>query len=105
MFANTSINRLYIHSGLLAFSENVGGVFIYVYLLASGLSGPAVFCTIAAVTLTRYLVRPVVIPLGIRFGTRRILMLGATVEAFGYLALVCVHGLGPGLCSTSRWAR
>ncbi len=42
-FNNGAINRSYVHAGLQTFAENVGGVFVFVFLLKAGLTVPIVF--------------------------------------------------------------
>ncbi len=39
-FNNSTINRTYIHTALQTFAENVGGIFIFVYLIKAGFSVP-----------------------------------------------------------------
>jgi MFS transporter, DHA1 family, inner membrane transport protein len=95
VFSNDAINRTYVHSALQAFAESGGGVFIFVYLLKSGVPTPLVFCSIAAIWSCRFLTRPGVLPLARRIGLRNALILGTAVVALSYPLLVWVDGLGP----------
>ena len=94
MFGNPAVNRLYLHSALLAVAENGGGIFIFVFLLDSGVPLPLTLCALAATTLSRYFMRPGVVPLARHIGLRKTLVIGVVIEAIAYLTLSRVHGLG-----------
>src|SRR5262249_32759362 len=68
-----------------------------VFLLSSGIPIPLTLCAIAGITLSRYLMRPGVVPLAHRIGLRRTLLIGISIEAMAYATLPRVHGLGPWL--------
>ena len=96
-FNNSSINRIYLHTGLQSFAFNAGGAFIFVYLLKAGLAVPLVFMTIATVVLARLIIRRGVVPVVKRIGLRNGLILGSVLDAASFLVLANVHGLGPWL--------
>jgi MFS transporter, DHA1 family, inner membrane transport protein len=98
-FANTSINRLYVHSGLQSFAFNGGAVFSYVYLLKAGIAAHVVFLIIAAVILVRLLLRLALLPIVHRIGLRNGLILGTLIDASSFLLLGQVHGPGAWLYS------
>jgi MFS transporter, DHA1 family, inner membrane transport protein len=93
-FSNSSINRAYMHSSLQILAEYSGGVFVYVYLLKAGFSVSVVFCTVAAWSLARLVLRQVVVPSAKRFGLRNCLIFGTAVDGFAYLILGQVHEPG-----------
>ncbi len=97
MFANSDINRVYVHSGLQSLAYNLGGVFIWVYLLKAGVALPLVFVCIAVVILSRLVLRLGVVPMIMRLGLRKALMIGTVLDAASYLVLAKVDGLGPWL--------
>lgn len=94
MFGNEAINRTYVLAGLYALAENLGGVFIFIYMLKSGLSTPLTLCAIAATTCCRFVMRAAVLPCSRRVGLRRTIMLGALIESLSYLLLPGVSGPG-----------
>jgi MFS transporter, DHA1 family, inner membrane transport protein len=94
-FDNSTINRTYVHAGLQTFAENVGGVFVFVYLLKAGLGVPVVFAALAAIFLLRIVLRQSVVPVVKRIGLRNGLILGTLMVALSYLLVARVQGIGP----------
>lgn len=93
-FANSAINRLYMHSGLQSFAFNGGAVFSYVYLLKAGIAVHFVFLIISAVILLRLVLRLMLLPIVHRIGLRNGLILGTLLDASSFLLLGHVQGLG-----------
>jgi MFS transporter, DHA1 family, inner membrane transport protein len=96
-FANNAVNYLNLHYGIHAVALGGGGAFFMVYLLDSGVPAPAVFLSLAAILLGRFIVRPMVIGLSVRFGLRRMVAAGTLMSAVQYPLLADVHGVGPAL--------
>jgi DHA1 family inner membrane transport protein len=96
-FGNNAVNYLNLHYGIHSIALGGGGAFFMVYLLDSGVSAPAVFVSLAAILLGRFVVRPVVIGLSARFGLRRMVAAGTLMSAVQYPLLAEVHGVGPAL--------
>ena len=94
-FRNRSVNWLNLHYGIHATVIAGGGAFYTVYLLKAGVSLPAVLAAMAAILLGRFVIRPAVIPLAVRFGLRPMLIAGTLIEALQYPVLPLVHGVGP----------
>lgn len=92
---NGAINRANLHSAVQALAQGAGGLFVFVFLLRSGVSAPLVLCTIAAMTLGRFVLRMGVLPLARRIGLRNALMLGTVLEAAIFPLLPHVRGPGP----------
>jgi len=88
---------VYVHSGLQSLAFNLGGAFIWVYLLKAGVALALVFVCIAAVVLFRLVLRMGVVPLIMRLGLRKALMIGTVLDASSFLVLAKVDGLGPWL--------
>jgi MFS transporter, DHA1 family, inner membrane transport protein len=86
-FSNSSINRAYLHSTLQILAEYSGGVFVYVYLLKAGFSVAMVFCTVAAWSLGRLILRQAVVPAAKRFGLRNCLIFGTAVDGLAFMIL------------------
>ena len=96
-FGNNAVNYLNLHYGIHSIALSGGGAFFMVYLLNSGVSVPAVFVSLAAILLGRFIVRPVVVGLSARFGLRRMVAAGTLMSAVQYPLLAEVHGVGPAL--------
>jgi DHA1 family inner membrane transport protein len=94
-FSNSNINRSYFHSGLQTFAENVGGIFVFVYLLKSGIQAPLVFAALGFIFFSRILFRQAVVPVVKRIGLRNGLILGTAMVAVSYLFVSQVNGIGP----------
>jgi MFS transporter, DHA1 family, inner membrane transport protein len=98
-FGNNAVNYLNLHYGIHAIALSGGGAFFMVYLLESGVLAPAVFVSLAAILLGRFIVRPIVIGLSARFGLRVMVAAGTLMSAVQYPLLAEVHGVGPALYS------
>ena len=96
-FGNNAVNYLNLHYGIHSIALSGGGAFFMVYLLNSGVSAPAVFVSLAAILLGRFIMRPVVVGLSVRFGLRHMVAAGTLMSAVQYPLLAEVHGVGPAL--------
>jgi MFS family permease len=106
-FRNRTVNLLNLHYGIHSIALTGGGAFFGVYLLKSGVPLPAVLVSIASILIGRFIVRPVVVPLAVRFGVRTLVIAGTCMSAMQYPILSFVHGVGPalfGLCAMSSVA-
>lgn len=93
-FRNTVVNLLNLHYGIHAIAINGGGAFYFVFLLKAGVPVPFVLAAFAFILMGRFVLRPMVVPLAVRFGLRRILIAGTLLTALQYGVLAQVHGLG-----------
>ncbi|MBL8769854.1 MAG: hypothetical protein JNK30_00605 [Phenylobacterium sp.] len=91
-FSNEAVNRLNLHSTVIALAAGAGGIFILVFLLRAGVSPPLVLCAMAAMVGGRFLLRPMVLPLARRIGLRRTLITGTVLEAAVFPLLPLVKG-------------
>jgi DHA1 family inner membrane transport protein len=96
-FHNRTVNLLNLHSVIGSIATGGGGAFYSVYLLKAGLSVPAVLLTSAITFSLRLILRSFLLPLAIRIGLRRTVVVGALLMAISYPFLVGVHGVGWGL--------
>src|ERR1700761_1610998 len=93
-FRNTIVNLLNLHYGIFAIVMTGGGAFYCVYLLKAGVPLPAVLAAMAAILGTRFVVRPIVVPLAVRIGLKKLLMLGTVLIAMQFPLIAWVHGSG-----------
>ena len=98
-FANRAVNRVHLHSGLVAFAQGSGGLFFFVFLLKVGVPVPAALLTQAAVVVGRFVVRPTLLPLAKRYGVKRLLIAGSAVMALQYPLLALVRGIDAALAA------
>ena len=96
-FHNRTVNLINLHYAITAVALGGGGAFYSVYLLKAGLSVPVVLLATAATFALRLAFRLIVLPLGIRIGLRRLLILGAAMMAVMFPILPAVHGVGTAL--------
>jgi MFS transporter, DHA1 family, inner membrane transport protein len=94
-FENRSINFIYAHSALHGLSEQIGGIFVFVFLLKAGIPAHFVLLSFAAIVLCRLVFRQIAIPFANRFGLRQAFIFGVVVGAIAYIPLGFVHGLSP----------
>jgi len=93
-FRNSTVNLLNLHYGIHSIALSSGGAFYLVYLLKAGVSVPGVLTTLAAILLGRFIIRPIVVPLGIRFGIKKLVIAGTILSALQYPLVAEVHGVG-----------
>src|SRR5258706_2311602 len=93
-FRNNQVNLLNLHYGIHAIAMSGGGAFYTVYLLKAGLSVPGVLGALAAILLGRFVIRPIVVPLGARIGMRALVIAGVFLSAMQYPIIAEVHGIG-----------
>lgn len=93
-FRNRTVNLLNLHYGIHTIALSGGGAFFAVYLLKSGVSIPGVFLSLALILLGRFVIRPIVIGLAVRWGLRSMVVAGTVLSALQYPFLAEVHGVG-----------
>lgn len=82
-----SLGPVTIHSALQAFAENTGGLFMTAFLVKQGVSQPLALAAFAALVMTRYAMRPVILPLAIGLGLRAVVLIGIAIRSLGYILL------------------
>jgi hypothetical protein len=93
-FRNAVVNLLNLHYGIFSIVTTGGGAFYCVYLLKAGVPLPGVLAAMAAILLVRFAIRPALVPLAVRVGLRRLLIVGTLLMALQFPLLALVHGIG-----------
>lgn len=93
-FRNSTVNLLNLHYGLHAIALYGGGSFYSVYMLKSGVPLPFVLGALAMILAGRFILRPAIVPLSVRFGIRPLLMAGTLVAALQFPLVAAVDGVG-----------
>jgi DHA1 family inner membrane transport protein len=92
-FGNDAVNRANFHTGVQAVAMGAGGVFIFTYMLHAGVSVPATLASFAGILAGRFCLRPLILPLGKRWGLKPLVIAGTLIVACQYPMLAEVHGL------------
>jgi len=93
LFRNGALNRINLHYAIQTLAQGAGGLFILVFLLKAGVSVPVALAFEAAIVALRFAIRPWILPLVLRIGLRRTLILGTLVMGLQYALLPLVKGL------------
>jgi hypothetical protein len=93
--AITPLQRVYVHSGLQSFVEASGGIFVAGFLVTRGFSYPAALASFALILLSRFGLRPLVLPLALRVGLKGTLLIGVAIRALSFALLPFVTSVGP----------
>ena len=93
-FRNSAVNLLNLHYGIHAIALSGGAAFFLVFLMKAGVSVPGVFVSLALILLGRFIIRPLVVGLCVRWGLRAMVVAGTVLSALQYPLLAEVHGLG-----------
>lgn len=91
---NAAIRRATLHYAIQSFASAAGGVFILAFLLKAGVSVPFALLYSAGIVGSRYLIRPAVLPLAIRFGVKPLLIAGTLLSAASFVLIGQVTGPG-----------
>ena len=89
-----AIRRATLHYAIQAFASAAGGIFMLVFLLKAGVSVPVALLYQAGIVGGRFLIRPAVLPLAIRFGVKPLLIVGTLLSAATYLFIGQIQGPG-----------
>jgi DHA1 family inner membrane transport protein len=92
-FGNNAVNRVNFHSSVQAAAMGAGGLFMFTYMIHAGVSVPLTLVAFAAISAGRFLLRPLILPLGKRWGLKPLVIVGTLLEACQYPMLAEVHGL------------
>lgn len=93
-FDDHAIRRATFHYAIQAFATAAGGVFMLAFLLRAGVSAPIALLYQAGIVAGRFVIRPAVLPLAIRFGVRRLLIAGTLLTAANFLLIGQIGGPG-----------
>lgn len=92
-FSNRTVNLLNLHYTIGSIATGGGGAFFMVYLLKAGISVPGVLLSLAVLFASRLVIRTFLLPVAIRIGLRRSVIVGAIAMGFSYVALAEVTGV------------
>ncbi len=92
-FRNTTVNLLNLHYGIHALAQYGGGAFFCVYLLKAGVPAPAVLAALTLLLAGRFCVRPLILPIGRRWGIKPLLIAGTLLSTLQYIVIARVHGV------------
>jgi hypothetical protein len=94
-FGNGAINRVNLHTAIVAFAHGAGGIFFTAVLLKAGFSLPAAFFVHVAILTGRFIVRPAILPFAMRWGLKPLLLAGTVGMSLHYPLLPHISGNGP----------
>lgn len=107
-----ALGPITLHSALQALAENTGGLFMTAFLVRQGVPQPLALAAFAALVMTRFVMRPLVLVLALRRGLRQVLLIGIAIRAAGYVllgfvtrvdAVMLAYVLAMGLGSVLYW--
>jgi MFS family permease len=93
-FGNDAVNRVNIHYAIQALAQGAGGTLVFAFLLHAGVSVPMTFVWFAGILGGRFALRPLILPLGKRWGLKPLVIAGAMLTAVQFPTYAAVHGLG-----------
>jgi DHA1 family inner membrane transport protein len=96
-FRDRTVNLLNLHYGIQSIALSGGGAFFAVYLIKAGVSVAWALASLALILAGRFVIRPIVVPIAVRTGTRALVVAGTCLTALQYPLLAEVHGVGPAL--------
>lgn len=93
-FRNRTINLLNLHYWIHAVAETGGSAFFITYLLKAGVPVPTALSSFALILIGRFLIRPLIVPLTVRWGMRTMVIAGTLLTALQFPLLAEVEGVG-----------
>jgi MFS family permease len=93
-FGNDAVNRVNIHYAIQALAQGAGGTLVFAFLLHAGVSIPMTFVWFAGMLAGRFVLRPLILPIGKRWGLRPLVIAGVLLNAVQFPTYAAVHGLG-----------
>lgn len=94
---NDAVNRVNLHSGIQAFANGAGGIFFMVFLLRAGVPIAMALLAQAGIVAGRFVLRPAILPLAVRWGVKPLLVAGTLGVALQYPLLAQVKGIDAAL--------
>lgn len=93
-FRNRTVNLLNLHYWIHAVAMTGGSAFFVTYLLKAGVPVPTALSSFAFILLGRFLIRPLIVPLTVRWGMRTMVITGTLLTALQFPLLAEVQGVG-----------
>ena len=80
-FRDRTVNLLNLHYGIQSIALSGGGAFFAVYLIEVGVSVAWALASLALILAGRFIIRPIVVPIAVRTGTRALVIAGMPLGA------------------------
>ena len=93
-FGNDAVNRVNIHYAIQSLAQGAGGTLVFAFLLHAGVSIPMTFVWFAGMLAGRFVLRPLILPIGKRWGLKPLVIAGVLLNAVQFPTYAAVHGLG-----------
>jgi hypothetical protein len=93
-FGNDAVNRVNIHYAIQSLAQGAGGMLAFAFLLHAGVSIPMTLVWFAGMLAGRFVLRPLILPIGKRWGLKPLVIAGVLLFAVQYPTYATVHGLG-----------
>ena len=93
-FGNDAVNRVNIHYAIQALAQGAGGTLAFAFLLHAGVSIPMTFVWFAGMLGGRFVLRPLILPIGKRWGLKPLVIAGVLLNAVQFPTYATVHGIG-----------
>ena len=93
-FGNDAVNRVNLHYSVQALAQGAGGALVVAFLLHAGVPLPMTFVWLAGIIAGRFVLRPLILPIGTRWGLKPLVIAGALLTAVQYFTYAEVRGLG-----------
>ena len=93
-FGNDAVNRVNIHYVIRWLAQGSGGTLAFAFLLHAGVSIPMTFVWLAGMLAGRFALRPLILPMGQRWGLKPLVIAGVLLDAVQFPTYAAVHGLG-----------
>jgi hypothetical protein len=93
-FGNDAVNRVNLHYAIQALAQGAGGTLIFAVLLRAGVPVPLTFVWLAGIIAGRFVLRPLILPIGKRWGLKPLVIAGVLLTATQYPTYAEVRGVG-----------
>jgi MFS family permease len=93
-FGNGAVNRVNLHYVIRWLAQGSGGTLALAFLLHAGVSIPMTFLWLAGILAGRFALRPLILPMGKRWGLKPLVIAGVLLDAVQFPTYAAVHGLG-----------
>jgi MFS transporter, DHA1 family, inner membrane transport protein len=93
-FGNDAVNRVNLHYAIQSLAQGAGGTLVFAFLLHAGVSIPMTFVWLAGMLGGRFALRPLILPIGKRYGLKPLVIAGVWLNAVQFPTYAAVHGLG-----------
>jgi DHA1 family inner membrane transport protein len=93
-FGNDAVNRVNLHYAIQSLAQGAGGTLVFAFLLHAGVSIPMTFVWFAGMLAGRFVLRPLILPIGKRWGLKPLVIAGVLLNAVQFPTYAAVHGLG-----------